>query len=325
MLITCHCRPFFVDLLTSFITSAKFTRHEFEEYVQPVIESESTAASTDPGTRAVELAHALAFRSGLGSSLFANPHSPVTTEDIKSFAASAFSKGNIAVLGTGIDQGTLSKLVEKALGAATSGSAPSSSASAYFGGETRLESHGGPQTVFIGYGSAGPSDPALAALAAHLSPEPSLKWSKGLSPFAELPVGTSVQAVYLPYSDATLFGLLVQGTTTEGVKEAGKIAVQALKAAGGAKAEDLKKAIAKAKFAAASSIDGRDGIVNVLGPKVSPILLSLSQELIWLQVFAGSDASLESTLASIDKVSGAAFTKVHMMLSILALTLITLL
>lgn len=235
----------------------------------PVIESESTNASSNPATQAIELAHALAFRSGLGSSLFASQHSTVTAEDIKSFAASAFSKGNVAVLGTGIDQVVLSKLVEKAFASASSAPAPSNSASTYFGGETRLEAHGGPQTVFIGYGVTGPSDPAIAALSAYLSPEPSLKWSKGLSPLAQLPEGTSIQSVYLPYSDATLFGLLVQGTTTAGVKEAGKLAVQALKAANSVKAEDLKKAVAKAKFAAASAIDGREGIVNVLGPKVS--------------------------------------------------------
>jgi hypothetical protein len=145
--------------------------------------------------------------------------------------------------------------------------------------------------VFIGYGVAGPSDPAIAALSAYLSPEPSLKWSKGLSPLAELPQGTSVQAVYLPYSDATLFGLLVQGTTTAGVKEAGSAAVKALKEAGGVSAEDLKKAVAKAKFAAASAIDGRDGIVNVLGPKVSKVVLLWNYHLSFFQIFTGSDAS----------------------------------
>lgn len=261
-------RPFFVELLTSFITSAKFARHEYQEYVVPIIESESNTASSNPATYAIELAHALAFRSGLGSSLFASPHQEVTLDDIKSFAASAFSKANVAVLGTGIDQATLSKLVDKTFSSAPSAPTPSSSPSTYFGGETRLESHGGPQTVFIGYGVAGPSDPAIATLSAYLSPTPSLKWSKGLSPLSEVPPGTSVQSIYLPYSDATLFGLLVQGTTTAGVKEAGKLAVKALKEAGSIKAADLKKASAKAKFAAASSVDSRDGIINILGPKV---------------------------------------------------------
>ncbi|KAJ3501190.1 hypothetical protein NLJ89_g9452 [Agrocybe chaxingu] len=99
--------PFFVDVLSSFVTSAKFTRHEFEEYVAPLVEADTEAVSHDPVTQAIEAAHALAFRSGLGSSLFSPAHSGLTVEDVKTFAATAFSKGNIAVLGTGIDQGTL--------------------------------------------------------------------------------------------------------------------------------------------------------------------------------------------------------------------------
>lgn len=263
-------RPFFVDVLTSFITSAKYTRHEFEEYVTPLIEGDVASATADPATHAVELAHALAFRSGLGSSLFAPSHNSITAEDIKSFAASAFTKGNIAVLGTGIDQSVLAKLVEKSLSAAPAAATTSLSASSYFGGETRIEAHGGPQTVFIAFGATGAPSPELAALAAHLSPQASVKWSQGLSPIAaSIPYGTSVQSVYLPYSDATLVGLLVQGPNAADVKEAGKAAVQALKSASsGISAEELKKAVAKAKFSAASAADSREGLVTALGSKV---------------------------------------------------------
>jgi ubiquinol-cytochrome c reductase core subunit 2 len=263
-------RPFFVDLLTSFITSAKFTRHEFEEYVVRLVEADTEAAAEDPITRAVDVAHSLAFRSGLGKSLFAPAHNSLTVADVKSFASSSFTKGNIAVLGTGIDQSTLSSLVEKAFASAPSASTSSTSATSYFGGETRLESHHGPQTVFIGFGTTGSPSAPLAALSAHLSPTPSVKWSKGISSIATgIPEGTSVQTVYLPYSDASLFGLLVQGSTAAGVKEAGKVAVQALKAsASGLKEEDLKKAIAKAKFSVASASDNREGLVAALGSKV---------------------------------------------------------
>ncbi|PPQ85756.1 hypothetical protein CVT25_003074 [Psilocybe cyanescens] len=286
--------PYFVDVLTSFVTSAKFTRHEFEEYVAPLVASEAEAAAHDPATRAIDAAHQLAFRSGLGSSLFAPAHNDITVADIKSYASAAFTKGNIAVVGTGIDQATLASLVEKAFAKAAAGSAASTPASKYFGGETRLESHGGPQTVFIGFGTTGAPSAELAALSAHLSTTPSVKWSQGLSPIASLPKGTSVQPVYLPYSDATLFGLLVQGTTTAGVKEAGQAAVAALKAAAkGIKAEELKSAISKAKFAAASAVDTREGLVNALGSKA----------------FSGSEISLESTLSSLDNLGVDAFSK----------------
>lgn len=238
-----------------------------------IVESDAALAESDPATQALEVAHLLAFRSGLGASLFASPHSHITAEDIKSFAATAFTKGNIAVIGTGIDQSALAQLVEKTFSTAPSSSSPTTaSPSAYYGGETRLQAHGGLQTVFIGFGATGKPTPDVATLSAYLSPESSVKWSQGISPLAaSLPKGTSVRSVYLPYSDATLFGLLVQGPTSASVKEAGIAAVKLLKeaaAGNGIKPEALKSAIAKAKFSAASAIDGRTGIISALGAKV---------------------------------------------------------
>ena len=62
--------------------------------------------------------------------------------------------------------------------------------------------------------------------------------------------------VNLTWSDASLFGLLVQDFTAEGLKEAGTAAVPALKAtAMGIALEALTSAITKAKFAAASATD----------------------------------------------------------------------
>ncbi|KAL0574632.1 ubiquinol-cytochrome c reductase core subunit 1 [Marasmius crinis-equi] len=285
---------FFVDVLSSFVTSARYTRHEFQEYVLPVLESEVHAGLSNPAVRAVELAHALAFRNGLGSSLLANQHPSFTAEDIKAFAQSAFTKGNLAVLGSGISHEALSKLVDQSLKGLSTSASSSPAASSYFGGETRIESHG-PQTVFVGFGVAGKPSAELAALAAHLSPAPSVKWSQGLSPIASsIPRGTSVQSVYLPYSDATLLGFLVQGHDGASVKEAGKAAVSALRSASnGLKGEELKKAVAKAKFAAASAPETRDGLVATLGA----------------QVFAGSQPSTEAALSTFDNVSESAFAK----------------
>ncbi|KAI0341155.1 LuxS/MPP-like metallohydrolase [Trametopsis cervina] len=285
---------YFVDVLSSFITSAKFTRHELLEFVAPVCESEATAAASNPATRAVEIAHGIAFRSGLGAPLLATEHAHVDVEGVKSYASSVFGKGNIAVLGTGISQEALTKLVEKSLGSLSASSSPSGTPTAYYGGETRVDSHGAAETVFIGFGATGAPSPELAVLAAHLNPQPSVKWSEGTSPIsAGLPKGASVQTVFLPYSDATFFGLLVQGQTAEDVKTAGKAAVAALKAASSAKAEDVKKAVAKAKFAAATSTDSRSGLVTVLGSKV----------------LAGASASLSESISALDKVDASALSK----------------
>ncbi|KAJ6591689.1 Metalloenzyme, LuxS/M16 peptidase-like protein [Mycena vulgaris] len=283
---------FFVNVLASVIASTKFTRHEYEELVLPTIESEVNALHADPATHAIELAHALAFRSGLGASLFAAPHTAVTAHDVQQFAATAFASGNFAVLGTGISQSALSSLVKAAL-KPNSTTAPTTTSSAYFGGETRLETHGSPQTLFIGFGAAGSPAPELAALAAYLDPNPSVKWARSSSPMLQAE-NTSVQVVYLPYSDAALVGLLIQGSTTEGVRVAGKAAVAALKGSSGVKAEELKSAVAKAKFRLASSVDGRAGLLDVLGSKVLAGL---------------TETSLEASISALDKVTAAGFTK----------------
>ena len=264
--------PYFIELLSSVITSTRFTRWELEESVLPTAQAETQAAHADARTVAIELAHAAAFRNGLGSSIFAPAHTSVTAENVKSFASSVFGKGNIAVLGSGIDQGTLSSLVSKHLGSLGEASAQNASSTKYFGGQVRRESHEGPQTVFIGFGVPGAPTAELSALAHYLNPAPSIKWSSGTSPLsASIPQNTSVQSVIFPYSDATLFGLLVQSETVEGAKVAGQAVVKALKessTSSGVKPEDVKKAIAKAKFAAASAAESRDGFVSALGPQV---------------------------------------------------------
>ncbi|KAJ7733256.1 Metalloenzyme, LuxS/M16 peptidase-like protein [Mycena maculata] len=286
---------FFVDVLASVIASSKYTRHEFEELVLPTIESEVNALHADPATHALELAHALAFRSGLGASLFAAPHTPITAEDVAEFAKTAFSPANLAVLGTGISQSTLSSLVAAALERRTAEAVtpPTTTTSGYFGGESRLETHGTPQTIFIGFGAPGTPAPELAALAAYLDPNPAVKWSRGSSPMLQSPE-TSVQAVYLPYSDAALVGLLIQGPSVEGVRAASKAAVAALKGTAGVKAEELKAAVSKAKFRMASTADARAGVVEVLGSKV---------------LSGSSETSLETSLSALDKVTASGFAK----------------
>lgn len=282
---------YFVDVLSSFVTDAKFTRHELQEYVAPVCAAESAAAASNPATRALELAHILAFRNGLGAPLLSAEHDPVDVEAIKEYASSVFSKGNIAVLGTGISQETLTHLLEKSLGKLSANAAPSSSPSKYFGGETRVEGHGGPQTVFIGFGTTGQLAPEVAVLTAHLSTKRAIKWSKSLSPIAAaIPEGSSVEAVLLPYSDAALFGLLVQGETAEQVKAAGQAAVKALKDAANVKDEEVKRAAAKVKFYAASTSEDKVGAAALFGT----------------QLLAGSAPKLEQVLGAFDGVKTSA-------------------
>ncbi|KAL4071627.1 Metalloenzyme, LuxS/M16 peptidase-like protein [Scleroderma yunnanense] len=278
---------FFSSLLTSVLATPKFLPYEYSEYVLPVVRDESTCASQTPNTVALEAAHALAFRSGLGAPLLASPHTPVSLESVKAFASSAFASGNVAVIGTGIDSARLAELVDKAFAEAPlpSGSSSSSTSSKYFGGATRIDSHTGPQTVFIGFGTTAPSA-ALAVLANHLAPSPALKWP------SVPPSSTTLTPVYLPYSDAVLTGILVQGPDTNGVKDAAKTLVDRLKKP--LTAEALKSAVARTKFDAAVSVENRESLILAIGKKI----------------FSNADSSLESILAELDNVDAAAISKV---------------
>ncbi|KAF7370703.1 Peptidase-M16 domain-containing protein [Mycena sanguinolenta] len=269
---------FFVKVLASVIASSKYYRHDYEELVLPAIQSEVNDLHRDPATLAVELAHALAFRNGLGASLFATAHTPVTATDVEQFAASAFAKGNFAHAFASSEtrlrpEYRAHRVLRRGRTASspTAARRPSSSASALL---------------------VCPP-PELAALAAHLDPNPSVKWAKSASPILA-GENISAQAVYLPYSDAALVGLLIQGPTAAGVREAGKAAVAALKGTSGVKAEELKSAVAKAKFRMAASADGRAGIIDVLGSKV---------------LAGSSETSLDASIASLDKVTSTGFTK----------------
>lgn len=265
-----------MDLLASQVTAPRFARHQFFEDVVPGTQAEAISAFNDPATLAIDLAHGIAFRTGLGASLFASSASPISVTDVEEYASKVFSSGNIAVVGTGVEESTLKALVDEHLAGASTGSASSSAPSKYYGGETRIapqpDAHGhGKHTVFIGFGSSSPSAD-LAILSAYLDPTPQLKWAQSSSPIASLLTsGTTVQSVYLPYSDAALAGVVIQSASPADAKAAAQVVAKAIKEvkAGSLQGDAFKIAHAKAKFAAASALETRDVQVGNVGSKVS--------------------------------------------------------
>jgi ubiquinol-cytochrome c reductase core subunit 2 len=275
--------------------------------VLPAVQSESTAATQSALTHALELAHALAFRSGLGHSLYADGHTTdsITAEDIRDLHARAVSNpGSVAVLGTGISTESLAKLFETAVSAHKGSAAsptPSASpapATAYHGGAARVVSAHGPQAIFVGFGStASASVPALHTLAAHLNPTPALKWAGSSAPVASaIPAGIHARSVLLPYSDATLIGVVLEGKDGAALKEGAKAVVGAFKKAAEGKfgKEELARAVARAKFQLAAGVEAREGYVGAFGPKV----------------LKGETASVQGALDGIQAVSGSSLSQV---------------
>jgi ubiquinol-cytochrome c reductase core subunit 2 len=276
-------RAHFLEVLASVLSSTHFHAHEYAELVLPTVQSEALAALASPTTLALDLAHGLAFRRGLGNSLFASPHSPVSANDAKSYARQAFSKSNLAVLGTGISTDALGKAVQSAFGSGSSSSPTlSSGSSEYFGGEQRvpLDLHSGPSaqpTMVIAYGSAGAATPEMKVLPYIMGGDSSVKWNPGTSQLslktAEIP-GATAQSFIMPYSDASLFGVIISAPTSEGLRDLAKVVVADVSSVQSGKIGKaiVKRSVAKAKFADATGLERADTMLSVAGPAVRILL-----------------------------------------------------
>ena len=221
----------------------------------PAVNSESTAASQSASIHALELAHALAFRNGLGYSLYADSHAAgnVTAEDVRDLHTHAVSNpNNVAVLGTGISTESLAKLFETAFSSHKASTATPASATSYHGSTTCVVSTHGSQAVFIGFGSITPTSvPALHALATHLNPARALKWAGSAAPVASaISAGINAHSVGLLYSDVTLIGVVLEGKDSAALKEGAKAVVGTFKdaAAGKVGKEELMHKVARAQF-----------------------------------------------------------------------------
>lgn len=282
------CRPFFAELLGDVLTQSNFKAHEYNEEVVPSVAAEYETATQNPRVIALDLAHQLAFRRGLGNSIFASPYVDVPLQSATAYARSSFGNTNgIAVLATG---GLSDKVLQDLIGqfyvsSSTAASSSSTSAvqpaskSAYYGGEMRIPatghgSHSSSAHLVVGFQGGSHNAPEFAVLKALLGGEAATKWGTGTQPFAKLSnmstYTPSVRAFNLAYSDAGLFGFTIDAQTDK-VAGLAKEAVSAIKqiADKAPSEEEVKRAIARAKFEAATALEGRITKQEVIGAQVS--------------------------------------------------------
>ncbi|KAJ5383273.1 Peptidase M16 core [Penicillium concentricum] len=264
--------PYFTELLAEVATQTKFADHELNEVVSKLLKYKQQAVHSNPETVAVDAAHGVAFHRGLGASITPSQSSPyekyVSGDALAEFAQNAYAKSNIALVASGPNSAELSKWVGQFFKDTPTGNASSkynvlpSVASKYYGGEQRIASKIGNAVVIAfpgssAFGTAGYKAEA-SVLAALLGGESTIKWTPGFSllsqatkGFNQLRVSTQNNA----YSDAGLFTVTLSGQADQ-VAAASKNVVDALKkaAAGEVASEDIKKAIALAKFRALESV-----------------------------------------------------------------------
>ncbi|ORZ14004.1 Metalloenzyme, LuxS/M16 peptidase-like protein [Absidia repens] len=290
-----HC----AELLGDVVSNQKFQDHEFIDVAKQTA-ADSTNAWATPEIVAIEAAHQVAFRSGLGNSIFARPSSKVNNAAVKSFAAESFTSGNIALVGSGLDLATVERLASYIQ--VPTGQAPST-ASKYFGGESRLDQGTGAGHYVLAFEGAAATSAEFAAtqvLQYALGGAQQVKFApaSGLlgQTAAKLAEGTEIKAFNFGYSDAGLFGVYISGASTESTSSAVAATAEQLKAvANGLTAEDFQRAVAQAKFAAATSFATRLDRLETIGAQT---------------LHSGKYTSASDFAASLDNLSVADVAKV---------------
>ncbi|KAJ5665339.1 Ubiquinol-cytochrome C reductase complex core protein 2 [Penicillium maclennaniae] len=264
--------PYFTELLAEVASQTKFTDHELKEVVVDLLKYQQLALSSSAENIAIDAAHGIAFHRGLGAPITPSESSPyekyLTGDAIAQFAQDAYSKSNVGLVATGPNSGDVTKWVGQFFKDLPTGASSSqfkvqpSQASKYFGGEQRIASKKGNAVVIAfpgssAFGTAGFKAEA-SVLAALLGGESTIKWTPGFSLLSQATKGFSqlnVSTKNIAYSDAGLFTVTLTGQADQ-VASASKNVVDALKkaAAGEVASEDVKKAIALAKFRALESV-----------------------------------------------------------------------
>jgi len=171
-----------------------------------------------PGTEAMELLHAAAFRSGLGNSLYCPAHKIGShkPETLQQFVAKNFTTGRAALVGINMPHAELAKYAE--LLNLEAGAGPSAVASKFNGGEARNESGG--DLAYIALAAAAPGatsvKEALACMLLQrvLGSGVHVKRGSGQGKLAKAAAAASaghhaVGAIGPMYSDAGLLGAMI--------------------------------------------------------------------------------------------------------------------
>ncbi|CAG8804129.1 44370_t:CDS:2, partial [Gigaspora margarita] len=271
------------------ILSAEFLRGDL---IKESVNFERGAAAAIPEVTTLNAAHAVAFRHGLGNSLFAGDSTKVSnSSDVRAFANKVYTASNIMIVGTSVNHNELLKLTDS-LFQNISHTVPSTPIpSKYFGGECRISTPGDSHFVlaFLGAPADTPEYAALQVLRFLIDGEKSTKWGEGVNVLAQKASklnDTKISSFNAGYSDAGLFGLHISGTATS-VYSAARVAVEQLKhAANKISNDEFVRALAKARFNAAASYETRASKTEIFGNQV---------------LFSGKVSTLAEALTQFDR------------------------
>lgn len=172
------------------------------------------------------------------------------------------------MVASGTSQSSLEKWTTQFLSDVPAGSGPPTAQTKYYGGENRVYSTLG-NALTIAF-NAPVLKPEYTVIGYLLSGESTIKWSPGSSFLSQAVAGVpGVTAVtkHVTYTDAGLLYITLSGSAGA-LENAGKVAVDAVNRLAAVKADDIKKAIAQAKFDVLAAEEDRFAGLEAVGQAV---------------------------------------------------------
>ncbi|KAF7721319.1 ubiquinol-cytochrome c reductase core subunit 1 [Apophysomyces ossiformis] len=282
----------FAEILADVVTKQKFQDHEFVDVAKQAA-AESASSLANPEIAVIEAAHQVAFRNGLGNSIFVKPTAHLSNAAVKNYAQQLFTQGNITLVGSGIEHEKLEKLAEAYFNLPSGESA--FDATKYFGGESRIETAGNQGhyvLAFEGFGADSSEYAASQVLRFALGGQNQIQWLAGSSLLSQAAAKfantTEIKAFNYGYSDAGLFGVYVSAPAAEASAAVAAAAEQLNAVSKGVSAEQFQRAVAQAKFAVT------DGLTTRLDRLESAGVQALR---------GGKYTSTQDAIAALDKVT----------------------
>ena len=136
--------PYFVNALSNVLYKTSFRPHELTESVLPAAQHDLSVSNLSPLQKAEDLLYEVSFRSGLGNPVLYDGVEKITLDDIKEYSNKVYTKENIEIIGTGVNEADLKRFInDSLLNTLPSGSSlVSKTPTKSYSGETRLRSEG---------------------------------------------------------------------------------------------------------------------------------------------------------------------------------------
>jgi ubiquinol-cytochrome c reductase core subunit 2 len=265
---------YFIKLLAQAATKGKYHHYTFGE-VNKQVAFESSAASLE--AHLLDQAHQVAFRNGLGNPVLAQPTNRVTVDAIESFAQAAIGADSTLLVANNVDADLLASEASEQFEGVPTAASVASSASQYFGGESRQAIAGPVSHVAVAFEGASLSSneyTTFQVLRQILGGSKYVKWGNGSSALSQVAQSNgsqaSAEAFNFGYSDAGLFGLVlsaphtqISALTQSALSEVSKLGSQVSE-------EALKRAVSQAKFEILSASENQLAFNHQIGLQFVP-------------------------------------------------------